>query len=115
MPADRVCPQAVFVEPRFGAYTEASRAVFAVFEHTTPVVEPMSIDEAFAARACRCPRSRTDAVGRCSPPQVVGRSIRASSATGCVRVGGGGGIVAPFTAEMVRSPDATAAATSLRR
>ena len=45
--ARQLCPKAVFVEPRFSAYTEASRAVFAVFEHTTPVVEPMSIDEAF--------------------------------------------------------------------
>jgi DNA polymerase-4 len=45
--ARQLCPRAVFVEPRFSAYTDASRAVFAVFEHTTPVVEPMSIDEAF--------------------------------------------------------------------
>jgi len=45
--ARRLCPQAVVVEPRISAYTEASRAVFDVFEDTTPLVEGISIDEAF--------------------------------------------------------------------
>jgi len=45
--ARRLCPQAIVVPPRMSAYTEASRAVFAVFENTTPVVEGLSIDEAF--------------------------------------------------------------------
>jgi DNA polymerase-4 len=45
--ARRLCPQAVVVSPRFSAYTEASRAVFAVFRDTTPLVEGLSIDEAF--------------------------------------------------------------------
>jgi DNA polymerase IV len=45
--ARRLCPDAVVVSPRFSAYVEASRAVFAIFEHTTPVVEGLSIDEAF--------------------------------------------------------------------
>src|SRR3989440_11243499 len=40
----RLCPGAVVVEPRFSAYVEASRAVFEVFERTTPVVEGLSID-----------------------------------------------------------------------
>ena len=43
----RLCPQAVVVEPRFSAYSEASKAVFAVFEQAAPVVEALSIDEAF--------------------------------------------------------------------
>ena len=43
----RLCPDAVVVPPRFSAYTEASRAVFEIFEQTTPLVEGMSIDEAF--------------------------------------------------------------------
>ncbi|HEX2420678.1 MAG TPA: DNA polymerase IV [Acidimicrobiia bacterium] len=45
--ARKVCPQAVVVEPRFSAYVEASKAVFEVFESTTPMVEGLSIDEAF--------------------------------------------------------------------
>jgi DNA polymerase-4 len=42
-----LCPHAVVVEPRMSAYSEASKAMFAVFEHTTPMVEALSIDEAF--------------------------------------------------------------------
>ncbi|WP_155371381.1 DNA polymerase IV [Catellatospora vulcania] len=41
------CPTAIVVPPRMAAYTEASRAVFEVFDDTTPIVEPLSIDEAF--------------------------------------------------------------------
>jgi DNA polymerase-4 len=37
----------VAVEPRFSAYVEASKAVFALFEQAAPVVEALSIDEAF--------------------------------------------------------------------
>ncbi len=43
----RLCPNAVVVPPRMAAYSEASKAVFAVFERTAPVVEGISIDEAF--------------------------------------------------------------------
>jgi DNA polymerase-4 len=45
--ARRLCPHAIVVEPRMEAYSEASRAVFEVFEDTTPLVEALSIDEAF--------------------------------------------------------------------
>ncbi len=45
--ARALCPRALVVEPRMSAYTAASRAVFAVFDDTTPLVEPLSIDEAF--------------------------------------------------------------------
>src|SRR5881275_3207201 len=45
--ARRICPDAIVVPPRFSAYTEASRELFAVFEDTSPVVEGLSIDEAF--------------------------------------------------------------------
>jgi DNA polymerase IV len=45
--ARRLCPQAVVVSPRMSAYSEASKAVFEVFEQTTPLVEGLSIDEAF--------------------------------------------------------------------
>ena len=45
--ARQLCPGLIVVPPRFDAYTEASRAVFDVFHDTTPLVEGMSIDEAF--------------------------------------------------------------------
>jgi DNA polymerase-4 len=45
--ARRLCPQAIVVAPRFAAYSEASKAMYRVFDDTTPVVEGMSIDEAF--------------------------------------------------------------------
>jgi DNA polymerase IV len=45
--ARRLCPNAVVVPPRMSAYSEASKAVFGVFEQTAPVVEALSIDEAF--------------------------------------------------------------------
>ncbi|HEY7794764.1 MAG TPA: DNA polymerase IV [Gaiellaceae bacterium] len=45
--ARRLCPHAVVVSPRMDAYSEASKAVYAVFEDMTPLVEGLSIDEAF--------------------------------------------------------------------
>ncbi|MGH9266915.1 MAG: DNA polymerase IV, partial [Acidimicrobiales bacterium] len=45
--ARRLCPAAVVVPPRMAAYSAASKAVFAVFHDTTPLVEGLSIDEAF--------------------------------------------------------------------
>ena len=45
--ARRLCPGAVIVSPRMSAYSDASKAVFKVFEDTAPVVEGLSIDEAF--------------------------------------------------------------------
>src|SRR6188472_3587562 len=45
--ARRLCPDAVVVSPRMSAYSDASKALFRVFENATPVVEGLSIDEAF--------------------------------------------------------------------
>ena len=45
--ARRLCPHAIVVRPRMSAYSEASKAVFEVFDDTTPLVEGLSIDEAF--------------------------------------------------------------------
>jgi DNA polymerase-4 len=45
--ARRLCPQAVFVKGDYAKYRAASQAVFEVFESVTPLVEPLSIDEAF--------------------------------------------------------------------
>nr|WP_315269287.1 DNA polymerase IV [Microbacterium lemovicicum] len=45
--ARELCPDAVIVPPRMDAYSAASKAVFAIFRDTTPLVEGLSIDEAF--------------------------------------------------------------------
>jgi DNA polymerase IV len=45
--ARRLCPRAVVVPPRMAVYAKASKAVFEVFRQTTPLVEGLSIDEAF--------------------------------------------------------------------
>ncbi len=45
--AKRRCPDLIFVRHRFDAYKEASRQIRAVFEHHTPLVEPLSLDEAY--------------------------------------------------------------------
>ena len=45
--ARHLCPHAVVVRPRMDAYSDASKALFEVFDDTTPFVEGISIDEAF--------------------------------------------------------------------
>jgi DNA polymerase IV len=45
--ARRLCPDAIVVPPRMSAYSEASKALYRVFEDATPLVEGLSIDEAF--------------------------------------------------------------------
>jgi len=45
--ARELCPDAIVVPPRMDAYSEASKQVFAIFRDTTPLVEGLSIDEAF--------------------------------------------------------------------
>lgn len=45
--ARALCPQAIVLPPRMSAYSRASGAVFEVFRDTTPIVEPLSVDEAF--------------------------------------------------------------------
>ncbi|GGR81242.1 DNA polymerase IV [Micromonospora fulviviridis] len=45
--ARALCPQAVYLPPDFTAYSAASRAVMRIFRDVTPLVEPLSLDEAF--------------------------------------------------------------------
>jgi DNA polymerase IV len=45
--AVRLCPQLVIVRPDFAKYRAASQAVFAIFRSVTPLVEPLSLDEAY--------------------------------------------------------------------
>lgn len=55
--ARRLCPEAVFLRPRFDAYRAESRRIHGVFRRYTELVEPLSLDEAYldvsAAEACR--------------------------------------------------------------
>ena len=65
--AQRQCPELVFVRPRFDVYKAVSRQIRAIFADYTPLVEPLSLDEAYLdvtdepARACR---SATDIAAR---------------------------------------------------
>ncbi|HEX3781547.1 MAG TPA: DNA polymerase IV [Pseudonocardiaceae bacterium] len=45
--ARRLCPQAVYLPPNFAAYHEVSTGVMAIFRDISPLVEPLSLDEAF--------------------------------------------------------------------
>ncbi|TYK43386.1 DNA polymerase IV [Actinomadura decatromicini] len=63
--ARRLCPRAVVVRPRMSAYAAASKAVFAVFRATTPLVEGLSIDEAFL-----------DVDGLRRPPAAIAARLR---------------------------------------
>ena len=45
--AKRLCPQAVFIHPDFTRYKEASQHIRRIFERHTPLVEPLSLDEAY--------------------------------------------------------------------
>jgi DNA polymerase-4 len=66
--ARRLCPDAIVVPPRMAAYAAASRAVFEVFRSTTPLVEGLSIDEAFLAVG-----GLRRLVG---PPEVIAAGLR---------------------------------------
>ena len=80
--ARRLCPDAAVVEARMSAYSEASKAVYAVFDDTTPLVEGLSIDEAFLdvrglERLAGTPteiarRLRSDVLERVGLPITVG-------------------------------------------
>ncbi|MBO1766861.1 DNA polymerase IV [Allobranchiibius sp. GilTou38] len=66
--ARSLCPDLVVVPPRMSAYTQASRAVFEVFHDITPVVEGISIDEAFLDVG-----GLRRLVG---PPELIARTVR---------------------------------------
>lgn len=68
--ARRLCPQAVFLPPTFSLYTEASSGVMAIFREITPLVEPLSLDEAFLDVAGALRRLRMT-------PGQIGEQIRA--------------------------------------
>ncbi|MFP2958720.1 DNA polymerase IV [Myxococcus sp. 1LA] len=66
--AMKAAPHALVVKPRFSAYAEASEQVFAIFERYTPLIEPLSLDEAFL--------DVTASVGLFGTPADIARRIR---------------------------------------
>lgn len=60
----RLCPQAVRVPPRFGRYAEVSRRVMEIFRSLTPLVEPLSFDEAFLEVTEQAPPGGGEALAR---------------------------------------------------
>ncbi|MDY7225367.1 DNA polymerase IV [Hyalangium rubrum] len=66
--AMKQAPHAIVVKPRFAAYAEASEQVFAIFERYTPLIEPLSLDEAFL--------DVTASVGLFGAPTDIARRIR---------------------------------------
>ncbi|HYH99104.1 DNA polymerase IV [Hyalangium sp.] len=66
--AVKMAPQAIVVPPRFSAYAEASEQVFAIFERYTPLIEPLSLDEAFL--------DVTASAGLFGSPAEIARRIR---------------------------------------
>ena len=70
MRARRMCPQAVVIAPDFDAYSRASAGVMEVFRSITPLVEPISLDEAFL--------DVRGAARRLGGPRQIGEWIRAT-------------------------------------
>ena len=66
--AKRLCPQAVFIKPRIDYYASVSRQIRDIFEQFTPLVEPLSLDEAFLDA------SGSEALFGCSA--TIGRQIK---------------------------------------
>ncbi len=71
--ARRACPQAVYLPPRFDRYSEKSREVMAILNSFTPLVEQLSVDEAFLDVAGARRRSGTGAEIGAALREVVKR------------------------------------------
>src|SRR6266481_5406002 len=71
--AKRQCPDLVFVKPRFEVYKAVSQQIREIFAEHTPIIEPLSLDEAIPGRRpCRV----FESIGPSCPPAFAARSIR---------------------------------------
>ena len=68
--ARRLCPQALIVAPRFERYLEVSAQIMRVFDNFSPLVEPLSLDEAFL--------DMTGSEGLFGTPSSMGKRIKAA-------------------------------------
>src|SRR5260370_6619695 len=73
--ARRLCPNAVFVPCDFEPYREASRSVFAILDHYSPVIEPIALDEAYL--------DLTGQEALMGPPGSVALRLRDEVKAGC--------------------------------
>jgi len=70
--AIRLCPDGIFLRGRMDRYAEVSRQVFAIFDDYTPLVEPLSIDEAFLdVTGCRRLFGSAETVGRTIKKRIL--------------------------------------------
>jgi DNA polymerase-4 len=73
--ARRLCPNAVFIPCDFDAYREASKSVFAILDHYSPVIEPIALDEAYL--------DLTGEEALLGPPGSVALRLRDEVKAGC--------------------------------
>ena len=97
--AMRLCPQLVRVSPRFERYHEMSRQVMDIFLELTPLVEPLSLDEAYLDITAGVTRDRVDQVAR-------DLRIRVKGETGLVvSIGGGSSKTVAKVSSQLAKPD----------
>jgi len=103
MPMSRAlhrCPDAVRISPRFDRYGEVSRQVMAIFRSVTPLVEPLSLDEAFLDASEQAPQR--------GGPEALAREIkrRVKEETGLtISIGVGTNKTVAKIASEMRKPD----------
>ncbi|MFH1560803.1 MAG: DNA polymerase IV [Chloroflexota bacterium] len=97
--AMRLCPQLVRVSPRFGRYREMSRQVMDIFLELTPLVEPLSLDEAYLDISAGVPRESVNLV-------AGDLKTRVKSQTGLVvSIGGGSSKTVAKVSSQLSKPD----------
>ena len=99
--ARRLCRQAIFVPADFAAYREASATVFSVLRQYTPVIEPLSLDEAFLdLSGSREARQHPEETGR-----RIKREVREATGGLTASVGIGASKVVAKIGSDLRKPD----------